>query len=743
MWAARWDAIAGIRQRSEGLRHGHCISPDMQPTHALLLGFALLTTACLDDGAPRGPRDLKKTATKTTTADRCDGPIDVDVTNLQRLTPPELRAAWHDLTGDDGADLALDDDTGRALTELGTQHISEGAFELAERAVANNELFGCDAHGARDDACAARFIESFGAHAFRGPLSDDDSAWLTQVYVDAADASDFAGGLTVLTAVILQAPQLLYLAAGPADVDSDLAAGVRRLDGSERATRLALFLTGRPADADLLAAGARGDLDTAAGVAAAADALLQTPAAHDVVRSFFVDLLHLDGGQNQPSLADNPKDTALFANDNPALREAMRTEMLALVDHLVFDGDQSWPKLWTSTEAYVNAPLAALYGVDVDDPASSAFFWTTLPAQERAGLLTRAGFLTLYAGRTVPSPIRRGVFVLKGAFCIELGDPPPNASDTPVVGGVVDGEHRSVRDDVTVRTQNEPCIGCHSMINPAGFAFQNYDALGQFQTREHGVDDDGTPYELPIDASGELVFSDQAGPVDDATELSQRIADSADARRCFVERWMTRALRRPLGSADSCAVDQVVASFAESNDVRALLLAIVRSDAFLHVRPAADAAVVDEEAAGEEVPVDVAVFVQSIEAEDAALEAPMVAAGGSVSTPVAEEGAARFTFTVPVDGGYVLAATATADDTTHNSFYVTLDDDAVVRDGSHAFDVVPGDTGVVDVGVRGDGPADVRPVPITWSLSAGVHVFTFWGREAATRLDVVTLRGVQ
>ena len=103
----------------------------------------------------------------------------------------------------------------------------------------------------------------------------------------------------------------------------------------------------------------------------------------------------------------------------------------------------------------------------------------------------------------------------------------------------------------------------------------------------------------------------------------------------------------------------------------------------------------------------------------------------------------RFTFTAPGDGSYVLAAVATADDTTHNSFYVTLDDEAVVRDGAHAFDVVPGDTGAVDVGVRGDGPSDVRPVPITWSLSAGVHVFTFWGREAATRLDVVTLRGVR
>jgi hypothetical protein len=191
----------------------------------------------------------------------------------------------------------------------------------------------------------------------------------------------------------------------------------------------------------------------------------------------------------------------------------------------------------------------------------------------------------VFASATVQSPIRRGVFVVEHVFCNELGEPPPNASDVPVVGGEVETEGggtevRSVRQDVTVRTTSSTsCNACHSIINPVGFAFEHYDAIGRFQNTEVTSD-------LPIDSSGQVQGTDVDGPVADAVALSERVAGSAQARSCFSNRWFEAALGRAPDPLDQCSVEAVETRFAETGNIRELLLAIIESNSFRYVNVA-------------------------------------------------------------------------------------------------------------------------------------------------------------
>ena len=188
----------------------------------------------------------------------------------------------------------------------------------------------------------------------------------------------------------------------------------------------------------------------------------------------------------------------------------------------------------------------------------------------------RAAFLTVLSTANVTAPIRRGVWILEQAMCNELGDPPPNANDTPVEGGEVDGELRTVRDDVTARTTEGTCAACHNQINPIGFAFENYDAIGRYQTEE-------VTSGLSIDATGYLAGTgDVDGAVSDGLDMSQKLSASEKVRGCFADRWFEQAIGHSAGDMDACSRDAIVSRFVETGSIRELFIAIVESDAFRH-----------------------------------------------------------------------------------------------------------------------------------------------------------------
>lgn len=492
---------------------------------------------------------------------------------LRRLTPTQYRNTMRDLLGDPEFEGPYDD-VEATITEDGVREFRAGA----EQAIANVDrwaagLVPCDLGGAADLECPLQVVDTLAPRAFRRPLTDEERAWLLSIYEDTEAEAGFRSGMEALLGSILQAPAFAYLIETGTPLDSDPT--FLALDDYTLASRLSYFLWDTMPDQALLDAAEAGELGTPAGLEAQVDRMLADPRTRekfaDVTRGWF----HLDGTEVKPGLFDVNKDTDLFPEHSFSLAFAMRREFEALVERTLLDaGDFS--ALFSSREAYVNASLAALYGVQgpADD---TSWAWVELDPQQRAGLLTRAAFLTTYASPVAQSPIRRGVFVFEDLLCRELDDPPPNASDVPVDGGVHDGEVITVREEVELVTQGADCSGCHVIINNIGFAFEHYDALGRWQETELLTG-------LPIDTSGALVGSDVDGALADAVELSERLADSRTVQACFAERWFAEALGSELDEMESCSAEHALATFAETGRVRDLLVGVATSDAFRFIK---------------------------------------------------------------------------------------------------------------------------------------------------------------
>jgi hypothetical protein len=167
--------------------------------------------------------------------------------------------------------------------------------------------------------------------------------------------------------------------------------------------------------------------------------------------------------------------------------------------------------------------------------------------------------------------VARGVFVRKRLLCQEL-TPPPNVPLEPPSPD----PNATTRERFSQHSSDPSCAGCHSLIDPLGFPFENYDGTGRWRTTENGQ---------PIDASGEILgIEDESaqGTVRDAAELSAKLAASTDVQACLVDNWAIYALGRRLDEElDACTRLDLQAAFAESGgDLRELMIAITSSDAF-------------------------------------------------------------------------------------------------------------------------------------------------------------------
>jgi len=553
---------------------------------ALLGSLVLAAPACVGNIGDRG----NDGSSKVPGADGAHPGLDVAPAGLRRLTPAQYLNSARDLLGDAQLELDLDPDTGQAVTLLGAEKLNAAADFIVSRSDAwTKEIFPCDTSGEGTSACVDEFIATFGRRAFRHPLKDKEIAWLRGVFDQARTEQTFKDSLLIVLRVMLQSPQFVYFLERGGDATAGLPDGVRPLTGWERASRLSYFLWNTTPDDELLAAAESGALDTVDGVEAQAERLLGDARVHTTVKDFFIDWLELNGAPSHPGLDEGTKNPDLYPEDSPALRVAMRKEVEALIDRVVFEDKGTLDKLVTTTDAYVNASLAKLYGVA--GPSDDATFeWVMLPADQRAGLFTRAAFLTTYAGTSVKSPIRRGAYLVKKAMCIALGKPPPNAADVPVMGGTVDGTHKTVRQDVESKTSTGVCVGCHSIINPAGFAFENFDALGKWQTKETGTDDAG-PFSLPIDASGSIPVFDEDGVMASGTvavqgpvEMSKALAETPGVRACLSTRWFATALHRVPADQDQTTVDALNETLASGATIHDVVSTMVHSDAFLFLR---------------------------------------------------------------------------------------------------------------------------------------------------------------
>jgi hypothetical protein len=287
--------------------------------------------------------------------------------------------------------------------------------------------------------------------------------------------------------------------------------------------------------------------------------LLGQPRAREAATEFFSQWLSL------ANLDSQTKDTKLFPSFTESLRAAMREETVRFASWALFDADGRLDTLLTSPRSMINAALGTLYGV----AASADYRLTELPPDQRSGLLTQASLLTLTAHADSTSPTRRGKFVLDQLMCQSPPPPPPDVDfklPPPVPG-------QSARQRFVAHTANPACAGCHLYIDPIGFGFESYDAIGRFQAGSAGQ---------PVDASGEIKGSaDLDGPFVGAVALAARLVGSNQVRRCVVKKWFSFAQGRPDEAGDAASVAAALDRFSGSNaDLRELIIALVKTDSF-------------------------------------------------------------------------------------------------------------------------------------------------------------------
>lgn len=537
--------------------------------------------------APAAPADPSQP--QQPTVDACSGvTLAAGPASLRRLTLEQQTNAYRDLLAAPTLALDLAKVAGPIITEQEVEKLN-----LAARAMvgtrAHERFLSCPIAGAADSACADAFIAKFGRWVFRRPLSAEEAQGFKADVYDAVRTNpaltpraSFKESIDAVAEAILQAPQFLYLhEEGLAD--AAVAPGYRRLTGAERASRLSFLLWNSTPDEALLAAAEGGALDAAEGVRAQAERLLQSPKARTAARGVLTTWLQLDGSAHQASLDATPKSAAAFPFDSPALRRAMREEVLALYEQVLFDGDARFSTLLTTRKAYVNKTLGTLYGVTQGLPASdAASAWVELDAQQRAGLFTRAAFLALNSPQETDSPIRRGVFLYRDVLGQPLGAAPPDVNNTPFHA---DPNALTVRAQVEARTGAASCQGCHALINPLGFALGNYDAMGRYQTTERGTLD-GMPYSAPIDTAVTIVTGDLKGPLSGPLELSTKLGASAQAHDAMAALLFRHATARAPVASDACNLLRLGARFRASDDLKDLLLSLTTDDSALFIQEA-------------------------------------------------------------------------------------------------------------------------------------------------------------
>ncbi len=368
---------------------------------------------------------------------------------------------------------------------------------------------------------------------------------------------DFKSSITGTVEAILQSPDFLYrLEFGELDGN-----GIKRPSGAEMANRLSFFLWGGPPDEQLNEAAANGELSTPNGVMSQAARLLEDPKSRRVVQYFFDNLLPVNG------LTDQTRDPESFPTFNAGIGALMAEETTRFLQHAVFEDNGTWDAILTAPYTFVNEELANFYGMP--GVTGEEFRKVDVDPSKRLGLLTHASVLTGTTVTNYTNPVRRGGFLLSHILCVDVPLPPDELAALVKPPEPYSGA--TGRERYSAHSSQEVCRSCHTLLDPPGFAFENYDAVGLWRDTENDV---------TIDASGELsALGSFSGPL----ELVQLVSKSELTHKCFTHQWQKFAYGRDLDdkSTDKRSSQQLDQAFASSgHSVKQMLLDITQTDAF-------------------------------------------------------------------------------------------------------------------------------------------------------------------
>jgi hypothetical protein len=410
------------------------------------------------------------------------------------------------------------------------------------------------------------WIRRFGRRVHRRPLTDAQVAQYADVFETGAGleftGAPFKDGVYTALLAFLQSPYFLYRVELSETLDED---GRIALDDYELATKLSLALWNTIPDDALLDAAENGEV--LADPTGLATRMLDDERAHTTIDHFHYQLLNLDAYKNIF------KDTDLFPFWSPALNAAMQDEALTYSRSAFYDGDSIFG-FYTSPHTYVNSDLAPIYGLS---SSSDTLERVELDPTQRAGILTTSGFLAYNAHARELDSIHRGVFVNLRLICSDLPPPPPVIPPLPPPEPGLTNRQR-----VDAHTGDGTCgAGCHSnLINPVGFAFENFDAIGQWRDTDAGQ---------PVDATGAFAFEDGDQTWDGPVGFAAAMGNSYDAHSCLIRNWMRFTHGREPSEQDENVIARLARqSTAGDTPIRQLVLDLVTAESFRYRQPLAD-----------------------------------------------------------------------------------------------------------------------------------------------------------
>ena len=409
---------------------------------------------------------------------------------------------------------------------------------------------------ASEVGCARRILTTLARQAYRKPVDPATADVLMNFYARGRKSGDFERGIESALQFILASPEFLFR------VEPDPARGsppVYRLGDLELASRLSFFLWSSLPDEPLIALAAQGKLKQPAVLEQQVKRMLADPRSKTLIENFAEQWLHLRNLKNA-----NP-DLGAFPDFDDNLRQAMKEETELFFDSIMRE-DRSVMDLLNADYTFVNERLARHYGMP--NIYGSRFRRVQVPNEARRGLLGQASILTVtsYPNRT--SPVERGKWILTNLLGVPPQPPPPNIPPLPDSGA--DGKVVSLRQRMERHRANAVCAGCHRVMDPIGFAMENFDGIGRWRAKEDGA---------AIDASGTLFTG---AKLDGVNALRQEMTKRPEVFvGVLTERMLTYAVGRGLEYYDMPAVRTILRD-ARSTDYRfsSIVLGVARSVPF-------------------------------------------------------------------------------------------------------------------------------------------------------------------
>ena len=445
----------------------------------------------------------------------------------------------------------------------------QGPFN-AQRPVdsaSRQKVFTCrPAQPTQEGTCSTQILTTLARRAYRRPPTAQEIAILRSFFDQGRAGATFDDGIEYALRLLLASPQFLVRAEREPVAATVRAGQTYRITDLELASRLSFFLWSSIPDDELITVASQGRLRQPQVLEQQVKRMLADPRSEALVSNFAQQLLYL---RNLP--ATSP-DGIFYPNWDDELRQSLKRESELFFDSIIRE-DRDIVDLLTADYTFVNERLARHYGIP--NVYGSRFRRVTLPPEMdyRRGLLGKGSFLAVtWTQNFRSSPVKRGVWVLENILGTPPPEPPPNVPALEDTKGE-SGKVLTLREQMTLHRASPTCAGCHKIMDPIGFALENFDADASWRSKQGGAGGS------PIDAKVKLYDGqDINGPVGLRNAL---LRYSPQFVRMFIEKMMTYAIGRGLEYTDMPTVRSIAHDVAqENNRFSTIVLGVVKSAQF-------------------------------------------------------------------------------------------------------------------------------------------------------------------